>query len=146
MTLTKAVCISALLLGGCRNAAPDKPTPPPKDVVYTIENCISEFSPDDVKKTKKGWSFWHVPKGLSPKFNFKISNVEAKSANHAPHSHPEEEIFYIFEGKAEFFLNGKTRVVGPRSTLFCPSGSMHGIRNVGDTPLTYAVIKANYPQ
>jgi quercetin dioxygenase-like cupin family protein len=98
-----------------------------------------------VTKTARGWEFWFVPTNLSPTFNFKMSYVGPRSANHPPHAHPEEEIYYIFEGKAEFSLDGKTKVVGPDSTMFCPSGVPHGIRNVGDTPLRYAVIKANYP-
>ena len=97
------------------------------------------------KKTKKGWVYWHVPRDLSPGFNFKISNVGPKLANHSAHTHPEEEIFYILEGTAKFSLNGQTKIVGPKSTLFCPSGISHGISNAGDTELTYAVIKANYP-
>lgn len=115
-------------------------------VRYTMENCIKEFSMEDTQKTKKGWLYWHVPRNLSPGFNFKISNVGPQSANHGAHTHPEEEIFYILEGTARFSLNGETKIVGPKSTLFCPSGISHGISNAGDTELTYAVIKANYPR
>ena len=112
---------------------------------YTIENCISEFSTDKVKKSSKGWTFWHVPRELSPTFNFKISHVGPQSANHPPHVHAEEEIFYIIEGTAAFDFNGKTKVVGAKSTMFCPRNIPHGISNAGVKPLTYAVIKANYP-
>ncbi len=117
-----------------------------KDTSYTIENCIREFSPEDAIKTEQGWKYWHVSRDLSPTFNFKISNVGPQSANHGAHTHEEEEIFYILEGTAEFSFNGKTRTVGPKSTMFCPSNIPHGIRNVGDKPLTYAVIKENYPR
>ena len=113
--------------------------------IYTAENCIREFSQEDVKETKKGWQYWHVAKDLSPTFNFKISHVGPQSANHPPHTHPEEEIFYILEGTAKFSFNGETKIVGPKSTMFCPSDIPHGIGNAGDKPLTYAVIKANYP-
>lgn len=112
---------------------------------YSIDECIREFTQDAATKTARGWEFWFVPTRLSPTFNFKMTQVAAKSANHAPHKHPEEEIYFILEGRAEFFLEGKTRTVGANSTMFCPSGSLHGIRNVGDAPLRYAVIKANYP-
>ncbi len=60
-------------------------------------------------------------------------------------TYPEEEIIFILKGKAEFTLREETKVVGSNSTLFCPSGVLHGIRNVGDTPLRYAIIKGNYP-
>ena len=68
-----------------------------------------------------------------------------RSANHAAHTHGEEEILYVFEGTAKFTLNGESKIVGPNSTLFCPAGVSHGIFFAGDTPLRYAVIKSNYP-
>ena len=111
---------------------------------YTINNCISEFTREKVKENAKGWTFWHVPKDLSPTFNFKISHVGPQSANHPPHVHGEEEIFYILEGTAAFNFNGQTQIVGAKSTMFCPRDIPHGISNAGDKPLTYAVIKANY--
>ncbi len=42
-------------------------------------------------------------------------------------------------------LNGyelvSSPVGGPMSSFYCPPGSKHGIRNVGDTELKYLVIK-----
>ena len=137
-------CIASLFSSGCTTPAINPQQEHAKDTSYTIENCISEFSTEDVIKTEQGWKYWHVSKDLSPTFNFKISNVGPQSANHADHTHEEEEIFYILEGTAEFSFDGKTRIVGPKSAMFCPSGISHGIRNAGDKPLTYAVIKANY--
>jgi len=116
------------------------------DSMFTVENCVREFSEDKAEKTTQGWQFWSVPTDLSPTFNLKVTQVGPQSANHPPHAHPEEEIYYVLEGKAEFSLDGKSKTVGPNSTMFCPSGMPHGIRNVGDSPLRYAVIKANYPR
>ena len=113
---------------------------------FTLDNCVTEFSEDRVEETENGWRFWFVPQSVSKTFNFKMTQVGGRSANHDAHAHPEEEIFYVFEGTAQFTLNGESKVVGPDSTLFCPSGVPHGIFNVGDTPLRYAVIKANYPE
>lgn len=113
---------------------------------YSIKNCIREFSEDKAEKTPQGWQFWSVPTDLSPTFNLKVTQVGPQSANHPAHTHPEEEIYYVLEGKAEFSLDGKSKTVGPNSTMFCPSRMPHGIRNVGDSPLRYAVIKANYPR
>jgi len=143
--LTIATCILVFFGAGCSAPPVNREQEHATDTFYTIENCITEFSQEDAISTKKGWRYWHVPKELSPTFNFKISNVDPKSANHAAHTHEEEEIFYILEGTAEFLFDGETRTVGPKSTMFCPSGIPHGIRNLGDKPLTYAVIKANYP-
>ena len=113
---------------------------------FTIETCIREFSETAAEKTAQGWQFWFVPTDLSPTFNVKVTQVGPQSANHPPHAHPEEEIYYVLEGRAEFSLQGKTRIVGANSTMFCPPGMPHGIRNVAEAPLRYAVIKANYPK
>ena len=144
--LKMVVCILLLISTGCATRTINREQGHAKDIPYTIENCISEFSQGNATNTEKGWRYWHVPKDISPTFNFKISNVGPQSANHAAHTHAEEEIFYILEGTAKFLFNGKTKTVGPKSTMFCPSGIPHGISNVGDKPLTYAVIKANYPK
>lgn len=109
---------------------------------YSIENCVSEFSEARAKKTDKGWEFWFVPSSLSKGLEMKMTEVSAQSANHPPHVHPEEEIIFVFEGKVEFTLAGESKTVGPNSSLYCPPGVPHGIRNVGDTPIRYAIIKA----
>ena len=67
--------------------------------------------------------------------------VEPGKGTHAPHEHAEDEFFFVLEGTAEFHLNGETTVRGPMTSFYCPTGSKHGIRNVGDTDLKYLVIK-----
>ena len=113
--------------------------------MYSIDNCVSEFSEKRAQKTDQGWRFWFVPSSLSKTLTFKMTEVSAKSANHPPHVHGGEEIIFIFEGTAEFTMKDKTKTVGPNSSMYCPPGVLHGIRNVGDTPLRYAIIKANCP-
>lgn len=60
---------------------------------------------------------------------------------HAPHAHENDEFFFILGGRAKFNLDEKETVVGPNTSLFCPSNIMHGISNAGDTELKYLVIK-----
>ena len=60
---------------------------------------------------------------------------------HVPHAHENDEFFFILGGKAKFNLDKKETVVGPYTSLFCPSNIMHGISNAGDTELKYLVIK-----
>jgi mannose-6-phosphate isomerase-like protein (cupin superfamily) len=109
---------------------------------YTLENCVNEFSIGRTEKTQAGYQYWFADKDfLGDGRTLKLSVVEPGQATHAPHKHTEDEFFFILEGKAEFFLNGKTKVVGPYTSLYCPSDVEHGIRNVGDTQLKYLVIK-----
>lgn len=69
------------------------------------------------------------------------TTVHAGQAAHAPHRHVEEELIIVKEGSIESMQNGATQVVGPGSVIFEASNELHGLRNVGDTPATYIVIK-----
>jgi len=108
---------------------------------YTIENCVNIFSKDEATPTKVGYQYWFADKDFLDGRTLKMSVVEPHKSTHAPHQHPEDEFFFILEGAAEFYLDGKTTVVGKYTSLYCPPNSMHGISNVGDTELKYLVIK-----
>jgi quercetin dioxygenase-like cupin family protein len=108
---------------------------------YTLDNCISKFSMDKTTKTDAGYQFWYVDKSLADGKTLKLSVVGPHTATHAPHVHPEDEIFYILEGKAEVYLAGEWRAVEANTSFYCPSNVEHGIRNPGDKELKYLVIK-----
>jgi quercetin dioxygenase-like cupin family protein len=108
---------------------------------FTIENCVNEFSPAKVESTKAGYQYWFVDKNFLDGRTLKMSVVKPHEATHAPHRHPEDEIFFVLEGTAEFYLDGKRKVAGAYSSFYCPSNVEHGIRNAGDTILKYLVIK-----
>lgn len=110
----------------------------------TINQCVNTFSMEGIQKTDAGYQYWFVNKQMLDGRTLKLSVVAPHSATHAPHCHEEDEFFFVLEGKAEFFLNGETRRVEAYASLYCPSGSEHGIRNAGDTALKYLVIK-KYP-
>jgi quercetin dioxygenase-like cupin family protein len=108
---------------------------------WTIGKCVNVFSKEKIETTDAGYQYWFVDKALAGGKTLKMSVVKPHSATHSPHSHPEEEFFFVLEGKVEFFLNGERKVVGPFSSLYCPSNVEHGIRNVGDTEAKYLVVK-----
>lgn len=108
---------------------------------YTIENSVNTFSIDGIEKTEAGYQYWFVDKKFLDGRTLKMSVVKPGKATHAPHTHDEDEFFFVLEGKAEFYLDGNTVVSGPYASFYCPPGSKHGIRNVGDTDLKYLVIK-----
>ncbi|OXB00169.1 cupin [Flavobacterium oncorhynchi] len=115
-----------------------KETAPPQ---YTIENCVNHFDINKATKTKVGYQYWFADKNFTQENTLKMSIVEPGKSTHAPHHHPEEEFFYILEGTAEFFLNGKTVTAGPNTSFYCPPNAEHGISNAGKTDLKYLVIK-----
>lgn len=108
---------------------------------YNIDNCVNEFNPAKVESTKVGFQYWFADKNFADGKTVKLSVVAPHSATHPPHKHAEDEFFFVLEGTAQFYLNGKTKIVGPMTSLYCPSDVEHGISNVGDSVLKYLVIK-----
>ena len=116
-----------------------KPADQRKD--YTIGNCVNEFTTGKIESTAVGYQYWFVDRNFLDGRTVKMSVVRPHEATHPPHRHAEDEIFFVLEGKAEFFLNGKTRVAQPYTSFYCPPNSLHGIRNAGSDTLKYLVIK-----
>lgn len=108
---------------------------------FTIENCVSTFSMDKIDSTKVGYQFWFVDKNFLDGRTLKMSVVKPHEATHPPHKHVEDEFFFVLEGTAEFYLDGKTTTAGAYASFYCPPNVPHGIKNVGDTELKYLVIK-----
>ncbi len=94
-----------------------------------------------VESTKAGYQYWFADKHFLDGRTIKLSVVGPHLATHQPHSHREDEFFFVLEGRAEFYLNGATKVAGPYTSFYCPPNVKHGIRNVGETDLKYLVIK-----
>lgn len=112
-----------------------------QDKKFTIENCVNEYSEEKSDETKSGHRFWFVDKNFIDGRTLKLSAVKPHGATHPPHSHEMDEFFFIPEGNAKFYLDGKTKVVGPYTSLYCPANVPHGISNAGNTELKYLVIK-----
>ena len=108
---------------------------------YNIDNCLNIFNKENVEKTPAGFQYWFVNKNFIDGRTLKLSVVAPNSSTHPPHYHPEDEFFFIIEGKAEFYLAGKTKIAEGMATFYCPSNVEHGIKNIGDNELKYLVIK-----
>lgn len=140
----KTILTSLIVAVGYCSALAQPTVVTPSDTAhrsYTIENCVNVFDPAKVESTKVGYQYWFVDRNFLDGRTVKMSVVAPHGATHPPHSHPEDEVFFILEGNAEFFLNGKTKTAGPYTSFYCPPNSKHGIRNVGNTVLKYLVIK-----
>ena len=108
-----------------------------------IEQYFNSFSDNKVESADSGWVYWFVREKQTEKLNLKMTYIDKQTELHPPHKHPEREIYYIMEGQAEVFFDGKTKVIGPNSSMFCPPGILHGIKRANDQPLKYLVIKDN---
>ncbi len=116
-------------------------TPDSAKKIYTIDNCVNAFNSAKVESTSVGYQYWFIDRNYLDGRTVKMSVMAPHSATHPPHSHSEDEVFFVLEGNAEFFLDGRTKTAGPYTSFYCPPNSKHGIRNVGDTALKYLVIK-----
>ncbi len=96
-----------------------------------------------VQKTEKGErrEFFKSPTVTCENFSIHATTLNAGEISHAPHRHPDEEIIVVKEGTVEATVNGQTNKVGPGSILFFASNDPHGLRNAGDTPATYYVLR-----
>lgn len=108
---------------------------------FSIDNCVNEFTMEKTTKTAAGYQYWFADTSFIDGRTLKMSVVAPHQSTHAAHKHIEDEFFFILEGKAEFYLDGKSKIVGPLTSLYCPSNVMHGIKNAGDMELKYLVIK-----
>ena len=59
------------------------------------------------------------------------------------HAHSEmEQAYYVIAGRALITIGDEELEVGPGGSAYIPLHVPHGFRNVGDTPLTVAVISS----
>ena len=86
-----------------------------------------------------------LPTATLDELEIHITTLNKGESPHAPHQHPDEELVIIKEGTVESLVNGELKRVGPGSIVFQAANQMHSIRNVGDGPATYHVIKWNSP-
>lgn len=111
--------------------------------IVDIGACLNTMYMDSVATEESGWHYFFL-NSKNPASNgwyIKMSYVEPGKRRHGAHTHKNDEIIFILEGKAEIEIDGKTQVVGPNTSVYYPKGSKHGLRNAGDEPMKYLVIK-----
>lgn len=101
----------------------------------------------EARPTKAGAvrSFFQAPTRTLDELECHVTTLNPGQSPHPPHKHPDEELVVVKEGTIESLLNGEMRRLGPGSVIFQASNQMHSIRNVGEGPATYHVIKWNSP-
>jgi mannose-6-phosphate isomerase-like protein (cupin superfamily) len=117
-------------------------TPP-----QVMGSSVFDWTQIPVHKTLKGESrrICQAPTATLDELEIHVTTLNPGELAHPPHQHPDEELLIIKEGTVEAFVNGEWQRVGPGSVIFQASNQLHAIRNVGDTPATYHVIKWNSP-
>lgn len=110
--------------------------PPMRSATFVFDKIPVETTASGEKR-----NFFRAQTATLDQLSCHVTTVNPGQAAHDPHSHPEEEIIIVKEGTLESMQNGKVTQVGPGSIVFEGSDELHGIRNIGETPATYYVIK-----
>jgi len=110
-------------------------------------SSVFDWTQLPVHKTPKGESrrICQAPTATLDELEIHVTTLNPGELAHPPHQHPDEELLIIKEGTVEALVNGEWKRVGPGSVIFQAANQLHAIRNVGDTPATYHVIKWNSP-
>lgn len=100
-----------------------------------------------VKQSAKGETrkVFQAPTATLDELECHVTTLNAGETAHPPHQHPDEELLIIKEGNVECLVAGELKRLGPGSVVFQAANQMHNIRNVGEGPATYHVIKWNSP-
>jgi quercetin dioxygenase-like cupin family protein len=93
----------------------------------------------------KAKQVFKAPTATLDELELHVSTLPVGQAPHEPHKHADEELIIIKEGTVEVMVGGVTKRVGPGSVILQASNQMHGMRNVGDVPAVYHVIRWNSP-
>jgi len=99
------------------------------------------FTPPSEFTGRKGHSFFHgmLPTGIGCEAH--VSYL-APGTQHEPlEKHTHSEIWLVREGKVELMLNGESHMLGPGDVGIAVAGTMHWVRNAGDTVASYFVFE-----
>jgi len=110
-------------------------------------SSVFDWNMISVKQTKTGAvrQFFRAPTATLDELECHVTTLNPGESPHPPHRHPDEELIIVKEGTVEALVNGEIKRVGPGSVIFQASNQMHGLRNVGNGPATYHVIRWNSP-
>jgi len=105
---------------------------------------IIKWDEDRKREHDRGYSMPYVNEGScgARELEMHISVINPGQRAHPPHAHEGEEIMFLLEGTAEAIIGEERYVIGPYTALFCPENVLHGLRNCGDTPIKYLVIRS----
>jgi quercetin dioxygenase-like cupin family protein len=72
-----------------------------------------------------------------------VVSLKPGQAPHPPHRHAEEEFMILAEGSGTWNLDGKELAAKKGDVVYAAPWIMHGLKNTGNAPLTYFMVKWN---
>ncbi len=113
----------------------------------TMGPSVFNWAAIEEKPTSTGSvrKFFQAPTAMLQELECHVTTLNPGEKPHSAHRHPEEELIIIKEGTVEVLSSGELKRVGPGSVIFAAANQMHSIRNVGETPATYHIVKWKTP-
>ncbi len=141
-----AGCSVAALLAGAAVFAQPKPAAAPATAPIKMGSRVVTW--EALMATSPGgkrWQATEAPTATLDELEIHVTQVGPGLATHPPHKHHDEEVIIIRQGTFEVFQDGTITKAGPGSIVFHASGSLHNLKNIGDTEGTYHVVKWTSP-
>jgi mannose-6-phosphate isomerase-like protein (cupin superfamily) len=92
---------------------------------------------------RKGLAKCLVDADIDPeKLQFHISEIEAGTRAHPPHTHVGIEAFYVLEGHGTIEVEGERLFLGPNEVVVLDPSKLHGLTNTGEGKMRYMVVIA----
>ena len=112
-----------------------------------LHSCVFNWADLKAVPTKQGErrAVFDAPTPTLANLECHITTLNKGNAAHPPHRHADEELIIVKEGVVEALVAGEWVKLGPGSVIFQAANIDHAIRNAGEQPATYHVIKWNSP-
>lgn len=112
-------------------------------LIGKLQSAVYDWNKLAVTKTATGErrAILSSPTATLGNVSWHVTTIRAGLVAHAPHRHADEELVVVKDGLIEVSVDGETTRGGPGSMFFFGSGSMHGMKNVGDTSASYYVFR-----
>lgn len=111
---------------------------------YTIDDCITVVDDSKWKRGTASDSYLCLDKTFADGLSIELVRIPADvspATLSVRQSVP--EALYVIGGSAEVTLDGKSTVVGPNTSFYCPPGSVRAIRRAGNEPLTFLAVRTH---
>ena len=108
----------------------------------TIESGVfPAFTPPEQFSGHAGHSFIHgmLPTNIGCETH--VSYLQPGTPHEPEEKHTHSELWFVREGKVELRLNGISHILGPGDVGIAVAGTLHWIRNAGDTVASYFVVE-----
>jgi len=130
-----AICLTLITVSLAKSSSP------------IMGSSVFDWKTIEEKPTKVGSvrKFFQEPTATLDELECHVTMLNPGQMPHEPHKHPDEELIIIKEGMVEVLNGGELKRVGSGSVIFQASNQLHSIKNIGQTPAIYHVVKWNSP-